>query len=153
MRYVMMPSILDYFTYYQFFVLVGLGTFHILCLSTQCPQFSYLARHHTHRFQTAAVYPTCTWKVSDASSQTHAAHPSHRPCLPSGARMIRVNVLKALNRSVGSFVDNHRTRLLRQIQMIFWHQKTGNNVQVEGYDKAGDPKSPAYNSKMGFHDG
>ena len=43
--------------------------------------------------------------------------------------------------------------LLSQTQMIFWHQKTGNNVQVDGYDKAGDPKSPAYNSKMGFNDG
>ena len=38
-------------------------------------------------------------------------------------------------------------------QIIGWHQKSGNNIQVEGYDLAGVPKSPGYNTKCGFSDG
>lgn len=38
-------------------------------------------------------------------------------------------------------------------QMLYWHQFEGNNVEVEGYDLAGDPKSPAYNEKCGFKNG
>ena len=33
------------------------------------------------------------------------------------------------------------------------HQLTGNNIEVEGFDLAGDHKSPAYNMKCGFSDG
>ncbi|PPQ91790.1 hypothetical protein CVT25_000435 [Psilocybe cyanescens] len=38
-------------------------------------------------------------------------------------------------------------------QMIYWNQNEGNNIAVDGYDLAGDFKSPAYNSKLGFADG
>ncbi|KAF7294532.1 hypothetical protein MIND_00989700 [Mycena indigotica] len=38
-------------------------------------------------------------------------------------------------------------------QMIYWNQNEGNNIRVDGWDAAGDPKSPAYNSKCGFPDG
>ncbi|KAG5642766.1 hypothetical protein DXG03_002145 [Asterophora parasitica] len=38
-------------------------------------------------------------------------------------------------------------------QMIYWNQKTGNNIKVSGYDLARSPKSPAYNQKLGFADG
>ncbi|KAL0948860.1 hypothetical protein HGRIS_008980 [Hohenbuehelia grisea] len=38
-------------------------------------------------------------------------------------------------------------------QMIFWHQLSGNNVEVSGYDSMGHTKSPGYNSKMGFANG
>ncbi|KAF9555468.1 hypothetical protein CPC08DRAFT_712012, partial [Agrocybe pediades] len=38
-------------------------------------------------------------------------------------------------------------------QMIYWNQNSGNNIQVSGYDQAGEFKSPAYNSKLGFPDG
>ncbi|KAG5640879.1 hypothetical protein DXG03_006756, partial [Asterophora parasitica] len=38
-------------------------------------------------------------------------------------------------------------------QMIYWNQKTGNNIKVSGYDLARSPKSPAYNKKLGFADG
>jgi len=38
-------------------------------------------------------------------------------------------------------------------QMLYWHQFEGNNIEVEGYDFAGDPKSPAYNEKCGFKNG
>jgi len=38
-------------------------------------------------------------------------------------------------------------------QMVYWNQNSGNNVYVSGWDLNGDPKSPAYNSKMGFSDG
>ncbi|ESK91302.1 hypothetical protein Moror_2816 [Moniliophthora roreri MCA 2997] len=38
-------------------------------------------------------------------------------------------------------------------QMLYWHQLEGNNIQVDGYDLAGSPKSPAYNAKCGFNDG
>ncbi|KAK7035987.1 hypothetical protein R3P38DRAFT_2910054 [Favolaschia claudopus] len=38
-------------------------------------------------------------------------------------------------------------------QMIYWNQLEGNNIKVDGYDAAGDFKSPAYNSKCGFPDG
>ncbi|KAF7298383.1 hypothetical protein MKEN_01363000 [Mycena kentingensis (nom. inval.)] len=38
-------------------------------------------------------------------------------------------------------------------QMIYWNQKDGNNIEVDGFDAAGDHKSPAYNSKCGFSDG
>jgi hypothetical protein len=37
--------------------------------------------------------------------------------------------------------------------MVYWNQNSGNNVEVSGWDLNGDPKSPAYNSKMGFSDG
>jgi hypothetical protein len=38
-------------------------------------------------------------------------------------------------------------------QMIYWNQNERNNVFVSGWDASGDPKSPGYNSKMGFPDG
>jgi len=38
-------------------------------------------------------------------------------------------------------------------QMIYWNQKSGNNIQVEGFDLAGGHKSPGYNGKCGFPDG
>jgi len=38
-------------------------------------------------------------------------------------------------------------------QMVYWNQNSGNNVVVTGWDQNGDPKSPAYNSKMGFSNG
>lgn len=38
-------------------------------------------------------------------------------------------------------------------QMIYWHQLTGNNIEVSGYDLHGQPKSPAYNMKCGFKEG
>ncbi|KAG6819334.1 hypothetical protein H0H93_012810 [Arthromyces matolae] len=38
-------------------------------------------------------------------------------------------------------------------QMIYWHQADGNNIQVDGVDLAGEPKSPAYNTKLGFSNG
>lgn len=37
--------------------------------------------------------------------------------------------------------------------MVFYNQLEGNNVQVSGYDLAGDPRAPTYNSKMGFSNG
>ncbi|KIK60325.1 hypothetical protein GYMLUDRAFT_200411 [Collybiopsis luxurians FD-317 M1] len=38
-------------------------------------------------------------------------------------------------------------------QMLYWNQLEGNNIEVEGWDLAGDPKSPAYNAKCGFKNG
>ncbi|KAG6818885.1 hypothetical protein H0H93_000622 [Arthromyces matolae] len=38
-------------------------------------------------------------------------------------------------------------------QMIYWNQAEGNNIQVSGNDLSGNPKSPAYNQKLGFADG
>lgn len=38
-------------------------------------------------------------------------------------------------------------------QMIYWHQMEGNNIEVQGYDLSGHPKSPGYNNKLGFSDG
>ena len=38
-------------------------------------------------------------------------------------------------------------------QMIYWNQNERNNIVVSGLDQAGEPKSPAYNSKLGFPDG
>ncbi|KAJ7174151.1 hypothetical protein C8R43DRAFT_1084853 [Mycena crocata] len=38
-------------------------------------------------------------------------------------------------------------------QMIFWNQLDGNNIEVEGYDLHGSPKSPAYNAVLGFAEG
>jgi hypothetical protein len=38
-------------------------------------------------------------------------------------------------------------------QMIYWNQAEGNNIKVSGNDRAGMPKSPAYNDKLGFPDG
>ncbi|KAF6758276.1 hypothetical protein DFP72DRAFT_1043824 [Ephemerocybe angulata] len=40
-------------------------------------------------------------------------------------------------------------------QMIYWNQKEGNNVEVEGRDRRGEFKSPGYNMGMGmgFRDG
>ncbi|KAF5311490.1 hypothetical protein D9611_011609 [Ephemerocybe angulata] len=38
-------------------------------------------------------------------------------------------------------------------QMIYWNQKEGNNVVVDGRDRRGDFKSPGYNMGMGFRDG
>ncbi|KAJ6500795.1 hypothetical protein C8R45DRAFT_1061065 [Mycena sanguinolenta] len=38
-------------------------------------------------------------------------------------------------------------------QMLYWNQLDGNNIEVSGYDLAGEARSPAYNSKCGFDDG
>lgn len=38
-------------------------------------------------------------------------------------------------------------------QIIFWAQKDGNNVIVEGTQRDGHLKSPGYNQKMGFREG
>ncbi|KAF7323432.1 hypothetical protein HMN09_00124100 [Mycena chlorophos] len=38
-------------------------------------------------------------------------------------------------------------------QMVYWNQLEGNNIEVSGYDNAGDPKSPGYNGNCGFADG
>jgi hypothetical protein len=38
-------------------------------------------------------------------------------------------------------------------QLIYWHQLEGNNIDVTGSDLAGEPRSPAYNAKLGFSDG
>ncbi|KAJ7352486.1 hypothetical protein DFH08DRAFT_1078162 [Mycena albidolilacea] len=38
-------------------------------------------------------------------------------------------------------------------QMIYWNQAEGNNIDVEGNDSRGFPKSPAYNSVLGFEEG
>ncbi|KAF7368474.1 hypothetical protein MVEN_00170600 [Mycena venus] len=38
-------------------------------------------------------------------------------------------------------------------QLIYWNQLDGNNIVVEGSDSRGFPKSPAYNSVLGFDEG
>ena len=38
-------------------------------------------------------------------------------------------------------------------QILAWHQQSGTNIEVTGFDLAGDHKSPAYNSKCGFANG
>lgn len=38
-------------------------------------------------------------------------------------------------------------------QFIIWNQAEGNNTFVSGLDLSGHPKSPGYNTKMGFADG
>ena len=38
-------------------------------------------------------------------------------------------------------------------QFIAWHQAENNNIEVNGFDSHGDPKSPAYNMKLGFANG
>lgn len=38
-------------------------------------------------------------------------------------------------------------------QLIYWNQLEGNNIEVTGADLAGDPRSPAFNAKLGFSDG
>ncbi|KAF9446568.1 hypothetical protein P691DRAFT_733026 [Macrolepiota fuliginosa MF-IS2] len=38
-------------------------------------------------------------------------------------------------------------------QMLYWHQADGNNIVVDGFDLAGQQKSPGYNMKTGFADG
>ncbi|THU95040.1 hypothetical protein K435DRAFT_667205 [Dendrothele bispora CBS 962.96] len=38
-------------------------------------------------------------------------------------------------------------------QMVFWNQLEGDNIEVEGNDLSGRPRSPSYNDKLGFKDG
>ncbi|CAK5270782.1 unnamed protein product [Mycena citricolor] len=38
-------------------------------------------------------------------------------------------------------------------QMIYWNQLDGNNIEVDGLDLAGQPRSPAYNQVLGFVEG
>jgi len=38
-------------------------------------------------------------------------------------------------------------------QMIYWHQLEGNNIETDGLDLSGQPRSPAYNAKLGFKNG
>ncbi|KAJ4475502.1 hypothetical protein J3R30DRAFT_3772371 [Lentinula aciculospora] len=38
-------------------------------------------------------------------------------------------------------------------QMLFWHQASGDNIEVDGLDLAGEFRSPGYNAKCGFSDG
>ncbi|KAH0831896.1 hypothetical protein J3R83DRAFT_12777 [Lanmaoa asiatica] len=38
-------------------------------------------------------------------------------------------------------------------QMLIWNQQERNNIEVQGNDMSGHPKSPGYNMKCGFQDG
>jgi hypothetical protein len=38
-------------------------------------------------------------------------------------------------------------------QMVYWNQLEGNNVFVDGRNRAGELKAPSYNMVMGFRDG
>ncbi|KAF5377935.1 hypothetical protein D9615_006711 [Tricholomella constricta] len=38
-------------------------------------------------------------------------------------------------------------------QMVYWNQLEGNNIEVSGEDLSGEPRSPAYNAKLGFSNG
>ncbi|KAH8824929.1 hypothetical protein DL96DRAFT_1611296 [Flagelloscypha sp. PMI_526] len=38
-------------------------------------------------------------------------------------------------------------------QMLYWNQAELNNIEVEGNDLSGQPRSPAYNAKCGFANG
>ncbi|KAG6813008.1 hypothetical protein H0H92_014745 [Tricholoma furcatifolium] len=49
--------------------------------------------------------------------------------------------------------DNPSTCIVGAKQMLYWNQADGNNIEVSGTDLAGDPKSPAYNAKVGFANG
>ena len=45
------------------------------------------------------------------------------------------------------------SQCLTTIQMLYWNQLEGNNIEVTGYDAAGQPMSPEYNMKCGFENG
>ncbi|KAJ7306921.1 hypothetical protein DFH08DRAFT_901384 [Mycena albidolilacea] len=38
-------------------------------------------------------------------------------------------------------------------QLVYWNQQDGNNIFVSGSDSRGFPKSPSYNSVLGFNEG
>lgn len=38
-------------------------------------------------------------------------------------------------------------------QMLYWNQLEGNNIEVTGYNAAGQPNFPGYNMKCGFENG
>lgn len=38
-------------------------------------------------------------------------------------------------------------------QLLYWNQLEGDNIEVNGTDLAGDPRSPGYNPKVGFSNG
>ena len=37
--------------------------------------------------------------------------------------------------------------------MVYWNQLSGNNIEVDGWDRSGNHKSPTYNMKLGFANG
>ena len=37
--------------------------------------------------------------------------------------------------------------------MIYWNQRSGNNIEVSGWDRSGNHKTPTYNMKLGFANG
>ena len=45
------------------------------------------------------------------------------------------------------------SQCLTTIQMLYWNHLEGNNIEVTGYDAAGQPMSPEYNMKCGFENG
>lgn len=97
---------------------------------------------------------TCTCKVSGVS----LLGVPERPQLPLpfhlfGARTIRTDVFVEPSRHVPVRPQTPSTLMFYHKQMVYWHQLDGNNVEVSGYDLAGDPKSPSYNRKMGFSNG
>ena len=49
--------------------------------------------------------------------------------------------------------NNQKMCVIGPKQIVIWNQAERNNVVVEGFDAAGQPKSPGYNTKMGFNDG
>ncbi|KAG6854293.1 hypothetical protein C0991_008542 [Blastosporella zonata] len=49
--------------------------------------------------------------------------------------------------------DDPSSCLVGAKQMIYWNQAEGNNIVVSGTDLAGEPRSPAYNTKLGFANG
>jgi len=49
--------------------------------------------------------------------------------------------------------DNQANCTTGARQMIYWHQLDGNNIETDGLDLEGAPRSPAYNTKLGFKNG
>ena len=115
-----------------YYGLVGATTSRLHMMVIDC-------HHHHHRSclretNTDAVKPTCICKDTSATLRIRLVPPTSQRLNPQfGAKAPQVIVPKARNSS--------------------WQQLTGNNIEVEGFDLAGEHRSPAYNLKCGFKDG
>ncbi|KAJ7584546.1 hypothetical protein C8J56DRAFT_863127 [Mycena floridula] len=49
--------------------------------------------------------------------------------------------------------DDPSTCIAGAKQMVFWNQAEGDNIEVDGFDNAGNPKFPMYNEQLGWAPG
>ncbi|TEB24653.1 hypothetical protein FA13DRAFT_1638373 [Coprinellus micaceus] len=93
----------------------------------------------------------CAWGwVPNGCGQPNMYHQAFR-CKVSGARS--TTPVKTPAKPAVWCEGDEAKCLSGPKQMVYWNQLEGNNVFVDGRNRAGELKAPSYNMVMGFRDG